>query len=148
MIIWGIELRLLLLCSSESGSSRFAPWCSLNLSWHFDISKCLQCSLSHYAAVKITWNELLHITHLAQSLTHNKYPINGIYRQSNRRTRIDILRITNPLLSYGSPQARNLCVMWYWFFPYYKWPQTNPSKHSDWVCRTVAGRYIRIHIKT
>ena len=82
MVIWSIELEWLIVCSSESGSSRFASQCcQLScLSTCFDTSTCDHYFLSHYIAVRITWNMLLHITHLSQNLTHGKYSIDSIYR--------------------------------------------------------------------
>ena len=82
MVIWSIELEWLIVCSSESGSPRFASQCcQLScLSPCFDTSTCDHYFLCHYFAVRITWNMLLHITHLAQNLTHGKYPIDSIYR--------------------------------------------------------------------
>ena len=72
MVIWGLELEWLIVCSSESYSSRFtSQCCQLScLSPRFDTSTCDHYFLSHYSAVRITWNTLLHIAHLAQNLTH------------------------------------------------------------------------------
>lgn len=109
-------LCLPIVCSAESGSSRFASWCYhlISLSPGFHISNRYHCSLSHYASMRIACNELLHTTHLAPTLAYNKCAGIGIYKQSNRKTRTDIFSHKSFLSCRGTRQE--LSDTW-WMFP-------------------------------
>lgn len=87
--------------------------------------------------------KMLHRTRLAQSLAHVKNTINYTYSQDNRKIRIDMVKIINPLFVLWKSQARILMTHGG------ASPLTSDLKpicQSIMIefCRTVAKRYICI----